>query len=141
MAQNKTRENNASVGAFLDAVDDPQRRSDARKVAAIMRRVTGERAKMWGSSIVGYGKYHYRYASGREGDWALTGFSPRKQNLAVYIMPGFEPFAGLMDKLGRYKTGRSCLYIRKLADVDPVVLERLIAESVELMKERYDVKT
>ena len=95
---------------------------------------------MWGSSIVGYGEYHYKYASGREGDWALVGFSPRKQNLSVYIMPGFSAYDSLMKKLGKYKTGKSCLYINKLEDVDESVLEKLIVESVKSMRERYDVK-
>ena len=106
----------------------------------MMRKATGCRAKMWGKDIVGYGKYHYKYASGREGDWMLVGFSPRKRNLSVYIMPGFDPFAALLDKLGKYKTGRSCLYINSLADVDEAVLEELIAESVKTMRERYDVE-
>ena len=138
MAENKTRQNNASVSAFLNAIDSPRKRSDAKKVAAMMRHATGSRARMWGSSIVGYGKYHYKYDSGREGDHLLVGFSPRKQNLVVYIMPGFKPFKSTMNKLGKYKTGKSCLYISKLDDVDTVVLERLIADSVILMKKRYN---
>ena len=105
-----------------------------------MRKATGKRAKMWGPSIVGYGQYHYKYDSGREGDFILTGFSPRKQNLVVYIMPGFSPFASLMKRLGKYKTGKSCLYIRKLDDIDESVLDQLISKSVQLMRERYDVK-
>ena len=140
MAENKTRPNKASVTAFLNAIDDKGRRADAKKVAAMMRKATGCRAKMWGSSIVGYGQYHYKYASGREGDWALVGFSPRKQNLSVYIMPGFKSFEPLMKKLGKYKTGKSCLYIKKLDDVDEAVLEKLIVDSVKFMKKRYDVK-
>jgi len=140
MAENKTTETRASVKAFLNGVDDPRKRADAGKVAAMMRRATGKRAKMWGSSLVGYGKYHYRYDSGREGDFMLTGFSPRKQNLTIYIMPGFEQFPSLMNKLGKYKTGKSCLYINKLDDVDEGVLEQLIERSVEVMRERYDVE-
>ena len=105
-----------------------------------MRRATGKNAKMWGSSMVGYGKYHYKYDSGREGDFMLTGFSPRKQNLAIYIMPGFKDFGALMKKLGKYKTGKSCLYINKLEDVDEKVLEQLITRSVKVMRERYSVK-
>ena len=139
MAENKTRPNKASVTAFLNGIEDKRKRADARKVAAMMRKATGCRARMWGSSIVGYGKYHYKYASGREGDWALVGFSPRKQNLAVYIMPGFSGFASLMKKLGKHKTGKSCLYINKLEDVDESVLEELIVKSVEVMRERYGV--
>ena len=140
MAGNKTIENNASVRSFLDAIPDTQRKGDAKRLAGMMRRLTGHRARMWGDSIVGFGRYHYRYASGREGEWALVGFSPRKQNLAVYVMPGFKPFAALMKKLGKYKTGKSCLYIKTLADVDETVLEQLILESVELMRERYPAR-
>ena len=137
MAENKTRQTSASVTAFLGGIDDLRKRSDAKKIAAMMRRATGKRAKMWGPSIVGYGKYHYKYASGREGDWMVTGFSPRKQNLVVYIIPGFGPFGRLMKKLGKYKTGKSCLYINTLDDVDEVVLEELITRSVTYMREKY----
>ena len=140
VAENKTRPNKASVTAFLNAIESKGRRADAKRVAAMMRKATGSRARMWGSSIVGYGKYHYKYASGREGEWALVGFSPRKQNLAVYIMPGFSSFAPLMKKLGKYKTGKSCLYINKLDDVDDAVLEKLIVDSVKLMRKRYSAK-
>ena len=140
MAELKTRPNKASVAGFLAAIDDPQKRADARKVAAMMRRATGKRAKMWGSSIVGYGSYHYKYASGREGDFMLTGYSPRKSALTVYIMPGFSPFKSLMSKLGRYKTGKSCLYIKRLSDVDESALEKLIDESVKHMRKKYDTK-
>lgn len=139
MAENKTKPTKARVGDFLDAVDNPKRRADAKKVASMMRRATGKRATMWGSSMVGYGSYSYRYDSGCEGDWMLTGFAPRKQNLVVYIMPGFKPFQALMGKLGKYKTGKSCLYINKLEDVDETVLEKLITDSVELMRKRYGV--
>jgi len=140
MAENKTKKNTASAASFLNAIDDPRRRSDAKKVAAMMRRATGKRARMWGSSIIGYGEYHYKYDSGREGDWALVGFSPRKQNLAVYIMPGFDAFPARMKKLGKYKTGKSCLYLNKLDDVDHAVLEKLIGDSVKVMRKRYKVK-
>lgn len=137
MAELKTRPTRASVTAFLAGIDDPQQRADARKVAAMMRRATGKRAKMWGASIVGYGSYHYRYASGREGDFMITGYSPRKQALTVYIMPGFSRFGRLMAKLGKYKTGKSCLYIKRLSDVDENVLEKLIVESVRHMRKKY----
>jgi hypothetical protein len=140
MAENKTKETKASVAAFLNAVDDPRKRADAKKIAAMMRRATGNSPRMWGSSLVGYGKYHYKYDSGREGDFMLTGFSPRKQNLTIYIMPGFDDFEVLMKKLGRYKTGKSCLYINKLEDVDENVLEQLITRSVKVMRKRYNVK-
>ena len=102
-----------------------------------MRDETGERAKMWGNSIVGFGSYHYKYASGHEGDWPITGFSPRKQNFAVYIMPGFERYAVLMAKLGKFKTGKSCLYVKRLEDVDETVLRRLVRRSVADMRKRY----
>ena len=140
MAEIKTRENRASVTAFLGAIEDKRKRSDARKVAAMMRKATGKRAKMWGAGIVGFGRYHYKYASGWEGDAALVSFSPRKQNLVIYIMPGFEEFPVLMKKLGKYKTGKSCLYLNKLDDVDESVLEQLIGKSVKLMRKRYKVK-
>jgi hypothetical protein len=137
MTENKTKPTSASVTEFVNAIEDPQKRADARKVAAMMRRATGKRAKMWGSSIVGYGTYHYRYDSGREGDFLLTGYSPRKQALTVYILAGFERFGPLMKKLGKYKTGKSCLYIKRLADVDENVLEQLINESVDYMRANY----
>ena len=110
MAENKTKPTKQSVTAFINDIDDKQRRADVKKVAAMMRRATGKKAAMWGSSIVGYGQYHYKYASGREGDFMLTGFSPRKQALTVYIIPGFTQSAALMKKLGKYKTGRSGRY-------------------------------
>jgi hypothetical protein len=138
MAANKTKETKASVASFLNAIEDKRKRSDAKKVAAMMRKATGKRARMWGAAIVGYGNYHYKYASGREGDWMLVGFSPRKQNLVVYIMPGFHEFPVLMKKLGKYKTGKSCLYLNKLEDIDENVLQRLISDSVKLMRNRYN---
>ena len=140
MAENKTRPTRASVTAFMRAVDDPGMRADAKKVAAMMRRATGKRAMMWGPSIVGYGSYHYRYDSGRQGDFMITGFSPRKQALTIYIMPGFSHFEDLLSKLGKYRTGKSCLYIRRLADVDEAVLERLIRESVTYMRAHYETR-
>jgi hypothetical protein len=138
MAELKTRPTRESVTEFLAGIEDLQQRADAKKVAAMMRRATGKRAKMWGASIVGYGNYHYRYASGREGDFMVTGFSPRKQALTVYIMPGFSSFGELMKKLGRYKTGKSCLYIKRLSEVDENVLEKLIVESVRHMRNKYE---
>ncbi len=140
MAENKTKETNVSVAAFLNAIDDKRKRADAKKVAAMMREATGKRSKLWGAAIVGFGTYHYKYASGHEGESFLVGFSARKQNLVVYIMPGFEKFPTLMKKLGNYKTGKSCLYLNKLDDVDEGVLEQLIDKSVKLMRRRYNVK-
>lgn len=138
MAENKTKATRASVTTFINSIEDKQKRADARKVAAMMRKATGKRAKMWGSSIVGYGTYHYKYASGREGDFMITGFSPRKQALTVYIIAGFKQFDALMSKLGKFKTGKSCLYIKRLSDVDEKVLERLIASSVKYMRKNYE---
>lgn len=138
MAENKTQPTKASVTSFIAAIEDDERRAEVRKVAAMMRKATGNKAQMWGPSIVGYGTYHYKYASGREGDFMITGFSPRKQALTVYILPGFENFATLMSKLGKYKTGKSCLYIKRLSDVDDKVLERLISESVKYMRKHYE---
>lgn len=138
MAENKTKATKASVTEFIKSIENKQMRADVRKVAAMMRKATGKRAKMWGPSIVGYGTYHYKYASGREGDFMITGFSPRKNALSVYIICGFKPFDGLMSKLGKYKTGKSCLYIKRLSDVDEKVLERLIVGSVKHMRKNYE---
>jgi hypothetical protein len=138
VAELKTQPTRASVTEFMAEIADPGQRADAKKVAAMMRRATGKRAKMWGASIVGYGSYHYRYASGREGDFMITGFSPRKQALTVYIMPGFSSFGKLMEKLGKYKTGKSCLYIKRLSDIDEKVLEKLIVSSVRFMRKNYE---
>lgn len=137
MATLKTKPTAQSVTSFINGIEDATKRADCKKIAGMMREATGKRAKMWGTSIVGYGNYHYKYASGREGDWMVTGYSPRAQNISVYIMPGFEPFGDLLGKLGKYKTGKSCLYIKRLEDVDEKVLARLIRESVKLMRKRY----
>lgn len=135
---NKTVTSNRSVDDFLDSVDDPQRREDARAVCEMMRELTGEAATMWGTSIVGFGRYHYRYDSGREGDFMCVGFSPRKQNLSLYIMPGFEGQADLLERLGKHRTGKSCLYINRLSDVDESVLKSLILTSYQTMQSRYN---
>jgi len=130
MAELKTQKNKASVSAFLNSIIDERQRKDAKTIAKIMRDVTGAKATMWGSSIVGFGQYHYKYASGREGDWPLTGFSPRKGNISVYIMDGFKDRANLLKKLGKHKTGKACLYIKRLEDIDLGVLRQLIQASV-----------
>ena len=129
MAELKTKPGSSSVSAFLKGVDNERRRKDAIEVNAMMERITGEKPKMWGASIVGFGDVHYKYASGREGDWFGVGFSPRKQSLTLYIMPGFKEYGPLMAKLGKYKTGKACLYVNKLDDIDQSVLEELIAKS------------
>lgn len=137
MATQKTRETAASVEEFLNGIENRTRREDGLAMLDLMREVTGEEARMWGSSIVGFGSYHYVYESGREGDAMLTGFSPRKQNLAIYVMPGFSAYDSLLDKLGKHKTGKSCLYINKLADVDLKVLRTLVRRSVQVMRNKY----
>ncbi len=139
MSQNKTRPTGAAVDDYLDAVENETRREDAKAVKALMERVTGEPAVMWGSSIVGFGEYHYKYESGREGDFMLVGFAPRKANLVLYIIAGFSAYDALLKKLGKHKTGKSCLYVNKLADLDMEVLEELVARSVAHMREKYDV--
>lgn len=130
MAELKTKATDASVTAFLDGIADEQKRQDAFAVMALMREVTGSEGKMWGTAIVGFGDTHYKYASGRENDWFLTGFSPRKQNLTLYITGGFDAHADLLAKLGKHKTGGGCLYISKLKDVDLATLRQLIQRSV-----------
>jgi hypothetical protein len=131
MAEPKTTRTDASVDAFLEAIGDVRRREDCRTVIELMRRVTGDPPAMWGGSIIGFGSYHYRYASGREGDWPVTGLSPRKQALTLYIMAGFDRYEELMSRLGKFKTGKSCLYIKSLADIDMSVLEELVRASAE----------
>ena len=130
----KTQVNDASVEGFLNSVTDEQKRVDCFEILRLMKQVTNEEPKMWGPSIVGFGSYHYKGASGREGDWMLTGFSPRKANLTLYIMGGFDLHQDLLKKLGKHKTSVGCLYIKKLDDVDIEVLKELVAESVKNMK-------
>ncbi|MFQ5546765.1 MAG: DUF1801 domain-containing protein [Woeseia sp.] len=141
MAELKTKRTDQSVSEFLNTIDDRKRRAECRVVAKMMREATGKRARMWGSSIVGFGAYHYKYASGREGSWPLVGFSPRAQNLALYIMPGFSNFTKLMGRLGKYKSGKSCLYIKNLDDVDLKILGKLIDGSVRFMSRKYPVES
>ncbi|MDL1911866.1 DUF1801 domain-containing protein [Chloroflexi bacterium CFX6] len=130
MAELKTKVNKASVEKFIKDIRDERTREDCRRIVEIMQKATKAEPKMWGTSIVGFGSYHYKYASGREGDWFLVGFSPRKQNLTLYIMSGFEGYDSLLKKLGKHSTGKSCLYIKRLEDVDLKVLEELVAKSV-----------
>ncbi len=135
MAELKTKVNDQDVQAFLEAVPDEHKRRDCYNVLTLMQEVTGQEPKMWGNSIIGFGSYHYRYASGREGDWFLTGFSPRKQNMTLYIMAGFEQYDELMEKLGKYKIGKSCLYIKRLSDVDQDTLRELVRQSARHVAE------
>ena len=131
MAELKTKKNDGDVNAFLDSVEDESRRRDCYEVLELMKEVTGEQPKMWGSSIVGFGERTYKYASGRTADWMMTGFAPRKQALTLYIMPGFDRYADLMGNLGKHKTGKSCLYIKKLDDIDRSTLRELVDLSVQ----------
>jgi hypothetical protein len=131
----KTKVNNASVEGFLNTVKDEATRKDCYEIMKMMKQVTKEPPMMWGSSIVGFGSYHYKGKSGREGDWMLTGFSPRKQNLTLYLMGGFDSQKDLLKKLGKFKTSVGCLYIKKLDDVDRKVLKDLVAASVKRMKQ------
>jgi hypothetical protein len=133
VAELKTRPNGRSVEAFLRSVQDEHERRDARTLLRLMRKATGAAPEMWGDTIVGFGRYHYKGRSGREGEWFLTGFSPRKQNLTLYIMPGFDRYGELLKKLGRHKTGKSCLYIKSLSDVHLPTLETLIRQSARVM--------
>lgn len=137
MTELKTKPTNNSVEEFLKKVEHPTKREDSFKILELMKEITQEQPVMWGDSIVGFGSYHYKYASSREGDWPIVGFSPRKQNLAVYIMPGFDDYEEILKDLGKFKTGKSCLYINKLKDVDMQSLKKLISESVKYMKKQY----
>ena len=134
MSDLKTRPTGASVEAFLRDIDDETKRKDCRAVLKMMKQATGAKPKMWGESIVGFGSYHYKYASGREGDWFLTGFAPRKRNLTLYIMSGFAEYDALLSRLGKYKTGKSCLYVNKIEDIDLQTLRELVEQSVEHLK-------
>lgn len=133
MSEPKTQPTRASVAEFLAQQPDA-RRSDCEAIVSIMQRATGEPPAMWGPAIVGFGRYAYARSDGKTYEWPVTGFSPRKNDLTLYIMPGFDKYDGLMAKLGKHKTGKSCLYIKKLVDVDVAVLEALVVESVNAME-------
>ena len=133
MADLKTKATKASVSKFLRGIEDEKKRKDSLAIQALMATVTKTKPEMWGTSIVGFGRYRYKYASGRQGEWFLTGFSPRKQNLTLYVMSGFEEYDDLLKKLGKYSTGKSCLYIKSLDDVNIPTLKRLIQKSVKHM--------
>ncbi len=140
MAENKTQPTEVDVADFLAQVEPGQRRIDGQRLDALFREVTGFEPRMWGPTIVGYGRYHYVYDSGREGDYLATGFSPRKPNLVLYIMPGYADFGGILDRLGKHKLGKSCLYINKLADVDETVLAELIRAGLKDLDSRWKVQ-
>lgn len=132
-AELKTKATKVSVEKFIDSISDVGRQNDCRTVLALMQKATGAKPRMWGAAIVGFGDFHYKYASGREGDWFLTGFSPRKQNLTLYLM-NLQPHKDLLAKLGKHKTGKGCVYINSLDDVDRKVLRQLIDSSVKYLK-------
>lgn len=139
MSTIKTLKNDANVENFINAVPNDTRRKDGFTLLELFKRATGQKPVMWGSSIVGFGEYHYKSErSQQEGDWPLAAFSPRKQNLTLYIMPGFVDFSELLGKLGKHKTSVGCLYINKLADVDMGVLEQLVKKSYEDSKKQYN---
>jgi hypothetical protein len=137
MAEQKTKPTEQSVESFLDNIADESVRDDCASLVKLMKKVTGAKPKMWGTSIIGFGQYHYKYESGHEGDSCLTGFSPRKQNITVYVMPGFAEQTDLQSKLGKHKAGKGCIYIKRLADVDTKILERMIDHSVQYLRSKY----
>jgi len=139
MSENKTQITDVDPVAYIAAVEHPVRRADAEALNAMFRRLTGWKPRMWGPSLIGYGSYHYRYESGREGDMLATGFAPGKARLSLYIMPGYENFHGYLDKLGKHKHGKACLYINKLADVDMAVLEDLVQAGLKDLAAKYPV--
>ena len=132
----KTKLNDGDVNEFINSIDSEQKRNDSFKIIEMMKKITKSEPKMWGDSIIGFGNYHYKYASGREGDWFLCGFSPRKQNLSIYIMSGFNKYENILRKLGKHKTGKGCLYVKNLEEIDLKVLENLIKQSVDYLKKR-----
>ncbi|EQA34792.1 PF08818 domain protein [Leptospira inadai serovar Lyme str. 10] len=137
MAESKTKPGNESVSDFLKNVGDESVRTSCKKIYEIMKRVSKEKPVLWGGTMIGFGKYHYVYESGRQGDMFLVGFSPRKSNITIYIMPGFKEYEDLLGKLGKYKTGKGCLYLRTIRDVNVPVLEELIKKSFQQMRKKY----
>ena len=135
--QNKTQENDASVEEHLLQIEDETKRTDCIKIKEMMERLVGAPAKMWGSSIIGFGNYHYKYESGREGDFMRSGFAARKANIVLYIMSGFTEYDALLEKLGKHKHGKGCLYIKRLSDIDESVLEEIVTRSVAYMAQKY----
>lgn len=137
MAKLKTIPNDASVEEFINSIENVQKRADSQRIIAILSDITGEQPQMWGGSIIGFGKYHYVYKSGREGDWMKVGFSPRKQNLTFYIMAGLPSFTEELNRIGKHKTGKSCLYVKKMADIDEMVLREIVEKSLMKIEEVY----
>ena len=139
LTNNKTQPRKVSAVQYIAQLEHVGRREDATILLNMMEAITGEKATMWGSSIVGFGRYHYVYESGREGDAFLTGFAPRQANMVVYVMPGFSEFADLLESLGKHKTGASCLYLGRLTNIDEKVLHKIISASVKHMRKKYNV--
>jgi hypothetical protein len=137
MAEQKTKPTEVTASDFLDRIPAEKVRDDCYALIGLMKKITGAEPKMWGPSIVGFGKYHYKYDRGHEGYSCLTGFSPRKQNITLYVMPGFSGHPELLEKLGKHKSGKGCLYIKRLEDVNVNVLEELVRHSVDYLKSRY----
>ena len=137
MYELKTKSTEVEVDDFLDAVPNPERQEDGRKLREMMERLSGYPAKMWGPTMVGFGRYHYRYASGHEGDMPRIAFSPRDRELVLYLCSGFPRYQELMDRLGKYKTSKACTYVKRLSDIDESALEELIVESLDEMREKY----
>ncbi len=137
MADMKTKPTKADVNAFIEAVDQEGRREDSKVILEMMQRLSGHQPRMWGPSIIGFGSYHYKYDSGREGNMCRIGFSPRKSSLVLYIIPGFSKVEGLLNRLGKHKLGKSCLYIGRLSSVDMAVLEEIIVQALAYMDEKY----
>lgn len=140
MPENKTRPNTAAVADFLAAVEPERKREEARQLDALFRKVTGWNPVMWGESMIGYGSYHYRYESGREGDMLATGFSPRKARHSIYILPGYADYGPILERLGKHAKGKSCLYVNKLADIDLDVLAELIETGLKDLSKQWRVK-
>ena len=138
MAELKTKLNDASVTGFLNSIEDEKKRKDSFIIIDLIKQITKMEPKMWGTSIIGFGTYHYKYKSGREGDWMKTGFSPRIQNLTLYIMCDVQKYKDLLQKLGKHKTGKGCLYIKKLEDINLDILTELITHSVDYISKKYD---
>ena len=139
MSENKTKPTDVDINEFLNKIENPAQKEDTLKIINMMKEITGEDPKLWGESIIGFGEYRYKYASGREGDWFLTGVSPRKNNTTLYLSYGFENHSDLMGELGKYKTGKACLYIKKLEDINEAALKKLISRSAEEVKKRSHV--
>jgi hypothetical protein len=141
MAELKTKQNENNVVEFLNSIGDEQRKLDCLVLIELFKEITNESPKMWGTSIVGFGSYHYKYDSGREGDSCLIGFSPRKQNLTIYITAGFKEYDDIMQELGKYKIGSSCLYVKRLSDINTAKLKELANSSIAFIKKKYGEKT